>query len=98
MKNMTKIIPIFCILVATVISIVFLDFNQSKDYLVFSGYDRNTVRINYNDGVSVTNETMTRILELAKENNVILAKSNVSSTDSSIRNIYVTEDNVEQIK
>lgn len=95
---MTKIIPIFCILVATVISIVFLDFNQSKDYLVFSGYDRNSVRINYNDGVSVTNETMTRILELAKENNVILAKSNVSSTDSSIRNIYVTEDNVEQIK
>ena len=95
---MTKIIPIFCILVAIVISIVFLDFNQSKDYLVFSDYDRNSVRINYNEEISITNETMTRILELAKENNVILAKSNISSTDSSIRNIYVSENNVEQIR
>lgn len=98
MKYVTKIIPVVCILVATIISIIFLDFSQSKEYLNLSGYQRDSIRINYSDDIIINDKTMQKVLDLAKKNDVILAKSNISSNESSVKNVYVSLDSIKQIE
>ena len=67
LKYVTKIIPVVCILVATIISIIFLDFSQSKEYLNLSGYQRDSIRINYSDDIIINDKTMQKVLLLVCE-------------------------------
>ena len=56
MKKLTKIIPIFCIFITTILSIVFLDINESKEYLQLSGYQKDYISIKYNENTKITNQ------------------------------------------
>ena len=97
MKKITKIIPIFCILVITVLSIVFLDVNESKKYFQFEGYSQEFVSIKYNENIKIDNDIIKKVILLAKENNVILEKSNISNTENNVKNIYLSFDTKEQL-
>ena len=97
MKKLTKIIPIFCIFITTILSIVFLDINESKEYLQLSGYQKDYISIKYNENTKITNDAIKNILLLAKKNNVILGKSNISSNENSARNIYLSFDTKKEL-
>ena len=98
MKYVTRIIPILCILVAIIISILFLNFSQSSQYLNFFGYSRDSIRINYSDDIVINDKSMKEVAKLAQDNKVVLAKSNISGKDGSIKNVYVSLDNINKIK
>lgn len=97
MKKITTIIPIICILVETVLSIIFLDFYNSNKYLQFKNYDKEFISIKHSNDVEINNDLISEIISLAQENNVILAKSNISNSDANIKNVYLSFNSIEQL-
>lgn len=97
MKKITKILPIFCILVTTILSIFFLDVNESKKYFQFNDYNHDFVSIKYNENIKINNDMIKQVLVLAKKNNVILEKSNISNTENNVKNNYLSLDTKEEL-
>lgn len=97
MKKITKIIPIFCILIATILSIIFLDIQESRKYFQFQNYEKDFISIKYSDSVKIDNKMLENILSLAEKHDVILEKSNISQDDENITNIYLSLKNQEEL-
>lgn len=96
MKSIAKVIPIICIIVTTILTIIFLDLYDFSKYLQFDGYKKDFVEFRFDSDISINTNTINNILSIAKENNCILAKENISSKDGKIKNIYLSLDNVRQ--
>jgi hypothetical protein len=97
MKKITTIIPIITILVAIVLSIFFLDFNQSKRYLQFNSYKKEFIAINYNEDRTLDSLVIDKILQLAEDNGVIIQKMNFSHNQPDVRNIYISFETTEEL-
>ncbi len=97
MKITTKLIPIVCILVTTVLSIIFLELKDSEKYLVFNDYNREFISLDYNEDVPINIALISRIFEIAENNHVILLKNNASNQNNKSRNIYLSFNSISQL-
>ena len=98
MKFISRIVPIISIVIVTILSIIFIDFNESSKYLQFPGYNKNFMRINYKDDNSINNNTIQKILNSAKNYNIIILKSNVIQNEEKAKNIYISVDNINELE
>ena len=90
MKFITKIIPVFTILIATLLSITFLDVKQSKTYLNSELYQSESIRINYDETMELDESVIKSIIDLAQSQHVILQKMNYADGSTTVRNIYLS--------
>lgn len=97
MKTTTKLIPIICILVTTILSIGFLDLKNSKKYLNFKGYHREYISLNYNNNASIDKQLVSKMLEIADSNHVLILKNNSSVQSEKSKNVYLSFSNISQL-
>ena len=97
MKTTTKLIPIICILVTTILSIGFLDLKDSKKYLNFKGYHREYISLNYNNNSSIDKQLVSKMLEIADSNHVLILKNNSSVQSEKSKNVYLSFSNISQL-
>lgn len=98
MKFISRIVPIISIVIVTILSIIFIDFNESSKYLQFPRYNKSFMRINYKDDNSINNNTIQKILNSAKNYNIIILKSNVIQNEDKAKNIYISVDNINELE
>lgn len=96
MKKVIKIIPIITILVISVLTLLFLDFNEANSYLKLKKFSIETMSIKYDDGVNLI-ETINKIQDIARKNNIILAKSTVDYKKENGVNIYLSLENIDEL-
>lgn len=97
MKKVTIIVPIILMLIVTALMIFFIDKEQSKNYLRLDSYEKESIMVNYNETIIIDNNIIIKMLQIANKNNVIIQKTNFSSTESNIVNSYFSFDSIEEI-
>ncbi len=97
MKNITKIIPIICFLVVSILSIFFFDTKQSRTFFEFENMKKDTIDISYSEDIKVNNDLIRDVLKLAKEHNLLVEKINTSAGTSGEKNIYLSFDTSEDL-
>lgn len=95
---MTKILPMISLLVVSLLSIAFLEFKGSSDYLNFKGYQKDFITIKHHDGMEMNHDFLDQMISLAHKNNVILAKRNISNQNSQVKDVYFSFDSIEELK
>lgn len=97
MKKITKILPIIMVVLITALMLIYIDYKEASVYLKFNNFERETISIEYdNNNINLVNNVK-KIQNLAKENNVILLKSNVSNEKEKALNIYLSVDSIDEL-
>lgn len=97
MKNITKIIPIVCFFIATILSIFFVDVRQSKKFSNIGNMKKDYINISYSDDIKINSDLIMKILKLANEKNLIVQKINTSTNDLKEKDIYLSFDTTKEL-
>lgn len=98
MKTIAKLLPMVSLLIISLLSIAFLEFKGSSDYLNFKGYQKDFITIKHHDGMEMNGAVLDQMISLAHKHNVILAKRNISNQNSKVKDVYISFDSVEELK
>ena len=92
MHKISKIVPILCIIVITILMIVFLDLSGSRKYIQLKDYNIDYFYISYDS--HLTTDSLLEIKRIAEENNVVFGKNIIEGKK---RKIYLSVDNSEEL-
>lgn len=92
MHKISKIMPILCIIVITILMIIFLDLSESRKYIQFKDYNIDYFYISYDS--HLTTDSLLEIKRIAEENNVVFGKNIIEGEK---RKIYLSVETSEEL-
>lgn len=93
MFKLTKIFPVICLLIVTLLTILYYDIDIKYKYTNFTNYELTGIRIDPDNEI-VNVETVKKIADLANQNDIILMKE---FNDNGIINIFLSYDNISDV-
>ena len=97
MKKITKIIPIVMLITISSLILFFINYKEASDYLNFENLSKETMNIKYNNDNNNLAINLKEIQKIAKENKVIIVKTNIDNNKKNGLNVYVSLDNINDL-
>lgn len=97
MGKIAKIIPIIMIVTISIFFLLLINFKEANRYLNFKDFDVETMSIKYDSNNKTLIDSVKVLQSVARENNIILAKSNVDSKKENAQNVYLSLDTIDEL-
>lgn len=97
MEKMTKAIFCIILLVISILSLLFIDFQEASVYLKFRNFDRESMSIKYDNNSDNLSEIVRTIQIIARKHNIVLAKTTIDNKKNNGVNVYLSLSTIEEL-
>ena len=97
MKKVAKLMPIFSMIMICLLFFVFLNFNESSNFLKLKNYSRESISLEYDSNSANLIENIKNIQDVAQKNNVILLKVNADNENPRKSNLYFSLNSIDEL-